>query len=185
MGALDMGMKEDELQPLVDSWREANPHIVKLWNDVGRAAVKAVKEKGYAETHGLVFTYEKGFLFVRLPSGHRLAYVKPRIKKDEYGRENITYEGTGQTKKWERIRTFGGKQVENIVQAIARDILCFAMRNLSDYRIVMHIHDEVVIEAPPSVSVKEITEKMSVTPPWTEGLVLNADGYECGFYRKD
>ena len=185
MGALDMGMKEDELQPLVDSWREANPHIVKLWNDVGRAAVKAVREKGCAETHGLVFTYEKGFLFVRLPSGRRLAYVKPRIEKDEYGRENITYEGTGQTKKWERIRTFGGKQVENIVQAIARDILCFAMRNLSDYRIVMHIHDEVVIEAPSSVSVKEITDKMSITPPWAEGLVLNADGYECGFYRKD
>ena len=185
MGAIEMGLSEDELKPLVASWREANPHIVKLWNDVGRAAVKAVREKGYAETHGLVFTYEKGFLFVRLPSGHRLAYVKPRIEKDDYGRENITYEGTGQTKKWERIRTFGGKQVENIVQAIARDILCFAMRNLSDYRIVMHIHDEVVIEAPPSVSVKEITEKMSVTPPWAEGLALNADGYECVFYRKD
>ena len=185
MGAIDMGLSEDELKPLVDSWREANPHIVRLWNDVGRAAVKAVKEKGYAETHGLVFTYEKGFLFVRLPSGHRLAYVKPRIKEDEYGRENITYEGTGQTKKWERILTFGGKQVENIVQAIARDILCFAMMNLSDYSIVMHIHDEVVIEAPSSVSVKEITEKMSITPPWAEGLVLNADGYECGFYRKD
>ena len=185
MGAIDMGLSEDELKPLVDSWREANPHIVKLWNDVGRAAVKAVREKGYAETHGLVFTYEKGFLFVRLPSGHRLAYVKPRIEKDEHGRENITYEGTGQTKKWERIRTFGGKQVENIVQAIARDILCFAMRNLSDYCIVMHIHDEVVIEALSSVSVQEITEKMSNTPPWAEGLVLNADGYECGFYRKD
>ena len=185
MGAIEMRLTEDELKPLVASWREANPHIVKLWNDVGRAAVKAVKEKGYAETHGLVFTYEKGFLFVRLPSGHRLAYVKPRIEEDEYGRENITYEGTGQTKKWERIRAFGGKQVENIVQAIARDILCFAMKNLSDYRIVMHIHDEVVIEAPPSVSVKEITEKMSVTPPWADGLVLNADGYECGFYRKD
>lgn len=185
MGAIEMGLSEDELKPLVASWREANPHIVKLWNDVGRAAVKAVKEKGYAETHGLVFTYEKGFLFVRLPSGHRLAYVKPKNEKDEFGRENITYEGTGQTKKWERIRTFGGKQVENIVQAIARDILCFAMKNLSDYRIVMHIHDEVVIEAPPSVSVKEITEKMSITPPWAEGLVLNADGYECGFYRKD
>ena len=185
MGAIEMGLADDELKPLVASWREANPHIVKLWNDVGRAAVTAVREKGYAETHGLVFTYEKGFLFVRLPSGHRLAYVKPRIEKDEFGRENITYEGIGQTKKWERIRTFGGKQVENIVQAIARDILCFAMRNLSDYRIVMHIHDEVVIETPPSVSVKEITEKMSVTPPWAEGLVLNADGYECGFYRKD
>ena len=185
MGAIEMGLSDDELKPLVASWREANPHIVKLWNDVGRAAVKAVREKGYAETHGLVFAYEKGFLFVRLPSGHRLAYVKPRIEKDDYGRENITYEGTGQTKKWERIRTFGGKQVENIVQAIARDILCFAMRNLSDYRIVMHIHDEVVIEAPPSISVKEITEKMSITPPWAEGLVLNADGYECDFYRKD
>ena len=185
MGALDMSMKEEELKPLVDSWREANPNIVKLWSDVGNAAMKAVRTKGMAETHGLVFSYEKGFLFVRLPSGRRLSYVKPRISPDEYGRDSITYEGTGQTKKWERIRTFSGKQVENIVQAIARDILCFAMRNLSDYRIVMHIHDEVVIEAPPSVSVKEITEKMSVTPPWTEGLVLNADGYECGFYRKD
>ena len=185
MGAIEVGLSEDELKPLVASWRDANPHIVKLWNDVGRAAVKAVEEKGHAETHGLIFTYEKGFLFVRLPSGHRLAYVKPRIEKDEFGRENITYEGTGQTKKWERIRTFGGKQVENIVQAIARDILCFAMKNLSDYRIVMHIHDEVVIEVPPSVSVEDITEKMSVTPPWAEGLVLNADGYECSFYRKD
>ena len=175
MGAIEMGLAEDELKPLVDSWREANPHIVKLWNDVGRTSIKAVRTKSRAETHGLVFTYEKGFLFVRLPSGRRLAYVKPRIAPDEYGRENITYEGTGQTKKWERIRTFG----------IARDILCFAMRNLSDYRIVMHIHDEVVIEAPSSVSVKEITDKMSITPPWAEGLVLNADGYECGFYRKD
>ena len=185
MGAIEMGLSVDELKPLVASWREANPHIVKLWNDVEKVAVKAVREKGYEETHGLAFTYEKGFLFVRLPSGHRLAYVKPRIEKDEYGRENITYEGTGQTKKWERIRTFGGKQVENIVQAIARDILCFAMRNLSDFRIVMHIHDEVVIEASSSVSVQEITEKMSITPPWAEGLVLNADSYECGFYRKD
>ena len=185
MGALDMGMKEEELKPLVDSWREANPNIVKLWSDVGNAAMKAVRTKGMAETHGLVFSYEKGFLFVRLPSGRRLSYVKPRISPDEYGRDSITYEGTGQTKKWERIRTFSGKQVENIVQAIARDILCFAMRNLSDYRIVMHIHDEVVIEAPSSVSVKEITDKMSITPPWAEGLVLNADGYECGFYRKD
>ena len=185
MGAIEMGLSEDELKPIVASWREANPHIVKLWNDVGRAAVRTVREKRYAETHGLVFTYEKGLLFVRLPSGHRLAYVKPRIEKDEFGRENITYEGTGQTKKWERIRTFGGKQVENIVQAIARDILCFAMRNLSDHRIVMHLHDEVVIEASPSVSVNEITKKMSITPPWAEGLVLNADGYECGFYRKD
>ena len=185
MGALDMGMKEEELKPLVDSWREANPNIVKLWSDVGNAAMKAVRTKGMAETHGLVFSYEKGFLFVRLPSGRRLSYVKPRISPDEYGRDSITYEGTGQTKKWERIRTFSGKQVENIVQSIARDILCFAMRNLSDYRIVMHIHDEVVIEAPSSVSVKEITDKMSITPPWAEGLVLNADGYECGFYRKD
>lgn len=119
MGAIEMGLSEDELKPLVDSWREANPHIVKLWNDVGRVAVKAVMEKGFAETHGLLFTYEEGLLFVRLPAGHRLAYVKPRIEKDEYGRENITYEGTGQTKKWERVRTFGGKQVENIVQAIS------------------------------------------------------------------
>ena len=185
MGAIEMGLSADELQPLVDSWRKANPNIVKLWWDVDRAAKNTVRNKTASETHGLVFTYEKGFLFIRLPSGRRLSYVKPRIGLNKFGSESVTYEGTGQTKKWERIESYGPKFVENIVQAIARDILCFAMRNLSDYRIVMHIHDEVVIEAPQSVSVKEITEKMSITPPWAEGLVLNADGYECGFYRKD
>ena len=185
MGAIEMGLSADERQPLVDSWRKANPNIVKLWWDVDRAAKNTVRNKTASETHELVFTYEKGFLFIRLPSGRRLSYVKPRIGLNKFGSESVTYEGTGQTKKWERIESYGPKFVENIVQAIARDILCFAVRNLSDYHIVMHIHDEVVIEAPSSVSVQEITEKMSITPPWAEGLALNADGYECGFYRKD
>lgn len=185
MGALEMGMKEDELKPLVDSWRQASPRIVALWNDVGRAAMKAVRERGAESTHGLAFTYEAGFLFIRLPSGRRLAYVKPRVEDDENGRPALTYEGTGLTKAWERIRTFGGKLVENIVQATSRDILCFAMQNMRDLSIVMHIHDEVVIEAPPELTVDEVVRRMTIVPPWAEGLVLDADGYECAYYRKD
>ena len=185
MGALEMGMKEDELKPLVDSWRQASPRIVALWNDVGRAAMKAVRERGSERTHGLAFTYEAGFLFIRLPSGRRLAYVKPRVEDDENGRPIPTYEGTGLTKAWERIRTFGGKLVENIVQATSRDILCFAMQNMKDLLIVMHIHDEVVIEAPPQLTVDEVVRRMTIVPAWAEGLVLDADGYECAYYRKD
>ena len=185
MGALEMGMKEEELKPLVDSWRQASPQIVALWNDVGRAAMKAVRERGSERTHGLVFSYEAGFLFIRLPSGRRLAYVKPKVEDDENGRSTLTYEGTGLTKAWERIRTFGGKLVENIVQATSRDILCFAMQNMRDLSIVMHIHDEVVIEAPPELTVDEIVRRMTIVPPWAEGLVLDADGYECAYYRKD
>lgn len=185
MGALEMGMKEEELKPLVDSWRQASPQIVALWNDVGRAAMKAVRERGSERTHGLVFSYEAGFLFIRLPSGRRLAYVKPKVEDDENGRSTLTYEGTGLTKAWERIRTFGGKLVENIVQATSRDILCFAMQNMRDLSIVMHIHDEVVIEAPPELTVDEVVRRMTIVPPWAEGLVLDADGYECAYYRKD
>ena len=185
MGALEMGMKEEELKPLVDSWRQASPQIVALWNDVGRAAMKAVRERGSERTHGLVFSYEAGFLFIRLPSGRRLAYVKPKVEDDENGRSTLTYEGTGLTKAWERIRTFGGKLVENIVQATSRDILCFAMQNMRDLSIVMHIHDEVVIEAPPELTVDEIVRRMTIVPPWAEGLVMDADGYECAYYRKD
>lgn len=184
MGALEMGMKE-ELRPLVDSWRQASPRIVALWNDVGRAAMKAVTERGTERTHGLVFSYEAGFLFIRLHSGRRLAYVKPRVEEDKNGRATLTYEGTGLTKAWERIRTFGGKLVENIVQATSRDILCFAMQNMRDLGIVMHIHDEVVIEAPPELTVDEVVRRMTIVPPWAEGLVLDADGYECAYYRKD
>ena len=176
MGALEMGMKEDELRPLVDSWRQASPRIVALWNDVGRAAMKAVTERGSERTHGLVFTYEAGFLFIRLPSGRRLAYVKPRVEDDENGRPTLTYEGTGLTKAWERIRTFGGKLVENIVQATSRDILCFTMQNMRDLGIVMHIHDEVVIEAPAGLTVDEVVRRMTIVPSWAEGLVLDADG---------
>ena len=185
MGALEMGMKEDELKPLVDSWRSASPNITRLWNDVGSAAIRAVRDRNRVDTHGLVFSYEAGFLFIRLPSGRRLAYVKPRIEDDENGRATLTYEGTGLTKAWERIRTFGGKLVENIVQATSRDILCFAMQNMRDLSIVMHIHDEVVIEAPPELTVDEVVRRMTIVPPWAEGLVLDADGYECAYYRKD
>lgn len=185
MGALEMGLKEEELQPLVDAWRQANPAITKLWRDVDKAAMTAVSEKTSIETHGLRFTRESGFLFITLPSGRRLAYVKPMIGENRFGSPSITYEGTGATKKWERLETFGGKLVENIVQAIARDILCYAMNNLRDYGIVAHVHDELIIEAPPETSLKEICELMGQVPPWAPGLVLQADGYTCSSYRKD
>ena len=185
MGALEMGLKEEELQPLVDAWRQANPAITKLWRDVDKAAMTAVREKTSIETHGLRFTRESGFLFITLPSGRRLAYVKPLIGENRFGSPSITYEGTGATKKWERLETFGGKLVENIVQAIARDILCYAMNSLCNYGIVAHVHDELIIEAPPETSLKEICELMGKVPSWAPGLVLRADGYTCSSYRKD
>lgn len=157
MGALEMGLKEEELQPLVDAWRQANPAITKLWRDVDKAAMTAVSEKTSVETHGLRFSRESGFLFITLPSGRRLAYVKPIIGENRFGSPSITYEGTGATKKWERLETFGGKLVENIVQAIARDILCYAMNSLRNYGIVAHVHDELIIEAPPETSLKEMS----------------------------
>ena len=185
MGALEMGLNEAELKPLVDAWRGSNPRIVEFWWDVDRAAKTAVADRTAAETHGVRFEYRSGFLFIILPSGRRLAYVKPRIEQNSFGGESITYEGVGGTKKWERLESYGPKFVENIVQATARDILCYAMRTLRCCSITMHIHDELVIEANPRVSLDAVCEQMGRTPPWAEGLLLRADGYECDFYMKD
>ena len=185
MGALEMGLTEDELKPLVDSWRNANPHIVRLWYDVDRCVKETVMKRIPTETHGLRFTYQNGMLFITLPSGRRLAYVKPKIGINRFGSESVTYEGTGTAKKWERIETFGGKLVENIIQAIARDILCYAMQTLSHCFIVAHVHDEIIIECDKRMSVDEVCRQMSRTPPWIPGLLLRADGYECEFYKKD
>lgn len=187
MGALEMGLQEDELQGLVSAWRISNPEIVRLWRDVDKAAVKAVKGRTDAEARGLRFSCRSGMLFITLPSGRRLSYVKPRMGQNAFGSESITYEGTGSARKWERIETYGPKLVENIVQGLSRDILCHAMRALerTGHRIVMHIHDECVMEAPPDVRMDEVCRIMGMTPPWAEGLVLRADGYETDFYRKD
>jgi DNA polymerase len=185
MGAIEMGLKEDELSPLVTAWRESNPNIVKFWWDVDSAAKNAVRNKTYDTTHGIEFEYKSGLLLITLPSGRKLSYIKPKVEQGRYSSDCITYEGIGSTKKWERMETYGPKLVENIVQATSRDILCYAMRTLSDTNIVMHIHDELVIEADPHISLNEICEKMGRTPPWAKGLRLRADGYETQFYRKD
>ena len=185
MGALEMGLTEDELQPLVTAWRAANPNIVKLWWDVDHAAIKAVREKTYAEIHGIRFMVQSGMLFITLPSSRKLVYVKPRIGINQYDSDCVTYEGVGGTKKWERIESYGPKFVENIVQAISRDILCCAMQTLRNCFIVMTVHDEIVIEADMRMSVKAVCDQMSLTPPWAKGLLLRADGYECDFYQKD
>ena len=185
MGALEMGIKEEELQPLVDSWRTANPNIVRFWWDVDRAVKKAVKQREPSVLRGIRFECRSGMLFITLPSGRRLAYVKPRIGENRFGGESVTYEGVGGTKKWERIESYGPKFVENIVQAISRDILCYAMRTLSHCRICAHVHDELIIECRKDASLEAICEQMGRTPPWAEGLVLRADGYETQFYKKD
>ena len=185
MGALEMGMNENELQPLVDSWRNANSNIVNLWWDVDRCVKQVIKERNSADTHGIDFKYESGMLFVILPSGRRLCYVRPRIGENKFGGESVTYEGISAAKKWDRIESYGPKFVENIVQAISRDILCYAMKSLSDYFIVGHVHDELIIECKKDVAVDSICEQMSKTPPWMPGLMLNADGYETDFYCKD
>ena len=185
MGALDMGLTEDELQPLVTAWRQANPHIVQFWWDVDRAAMEAVRDKRISITHGIKFYCQSAMLFIVLPSGRQLAYVKPRIGENQFGGHCITYEGSGSTKKWERLDSYGPKFVENIVQATARDILCYAMQNLRHYPIVMHVHDEIVIEANNQTSIQEICERMGETPPWAKGLLLRADGYETNFYKKE
>ena len=185
MGALEMGLSEEELRPLVSAWRSANPNIVKFWWDVDHAAMKAVRDRTVTETHGIRFGYQSGMLFITLPSGRRLSYVKPRIGTNQFGSDCVTYEGVGVTKKWERIKSYGPKFVENIVQAISRDILSFAMQTLRHCSIVMHIHDEVVIEAGPEMSAEILCQQMSRTPPWAEGLLLIADGFDCSFYKKD
>lgn len=178
-------MSDQELKQIVTDWRQASPHIVQLWWDVESAAIKAVSGKTKTETHGIHFSYEAGFLFIELPSGRRLAYVKPRIEENRFGGDSITYGGVGANKKWQRLETYSGKLVENIVQAIARDLLFNAMKSLSHCFIVAHIHDEIIIECSPEVSLDVICEQMARVPDWAEGLLLRADGYECEFYKKD
>jgi len=185
MGALEMGLNEDELQPLVTAWRTTNPNIVRLWWDVDKAAMKAVRERTVTETHGIRFSYQSGMLFINLPSGRRLSYVKPRIGTNMFGSDCITYEGVSGTKKWERIDSYGPKFVENIVQATSRDLLCYSMQALKDYNIVIHVHDEIVIEAGMETSTETICNQMGHTPPWAKGLLMRADGYETNFYKKD
>ena len=178
-------MSDAELKQIVTDWRTASPHIVQLWWDVENAAIKAVRDKTETETHGIHFSYESGFLFIKLLSGRRLAYVKPRIGENRFGGDSITYEGIGTGRKWERLETYSGKLVENIVQATARDLLFYSMQTLSQYFIVGHIHDEMIIECPKDTKLDEICQQMAITPDWAKGLLLRADGYECSFYKKD
>ena len=185
MGAIEMGLKEDELKPLVDAWRTANPMIVKLWWEVDRAVTRAVSDKTATETHSIRFTCQSGMLFITLPSGRRLAYVRPRIGENQFGGSAITYMGTNAAKQWARLESYGPKFVENIVQAISRDILCHAMQALRDCAIVAHVHDEVILEADPGMSLEAVCERMGRTPPWAQGLLLRADGYATPFYKKD
>lgn len=187
MGALDQGLTEDELKPIVDSWRQTNPKIVQLWWEVDKAAITAVKDKKPIRVKCFTFHYESGFLIATLPSGRSLYYAKPRIMRNEYDRDSLTYEGVGTGKRWERIESYGPKIIENLTQALCRDLLAEAMQRLSNagYRIVMHVHDEVVIEAPMDADVETVCKIMAQTPSWAQGLVLNAAGYECMFYQKD
>lgn len=185
MGALEMGLQEDELPALVSAWRQANPKIVQFWWAVDRAVMDAVTRKTTTKTHGIIFSARNGMLFITLPSGRSLAYVKPKIGENRFGGDCITYEGVGGTKKWERLESYGPKFVENIVQATSRDILCYAMQTLRCCSIVMHIHDEVVIEADRRMSLQAVCDQMGRTPPWAKGLQLRADGYETDFYKKD
>ena len=180
-----MGLSDAELKQIVDDWRDASPHIVDLWWSVDRAVKKAIKEKTTTATHGIRFIYEKGFLFIELPSGRQLAYVQPKIGENKFGGESVNYRGIGANKKWERLESYGPKFVENIVQAIARDILCYALQTLSHGFIVAHVHDEIIIEADRRMSVKTVCEQMARTPAWAKGLLLRADGYECEYYKKD
>ena len=185
MGADSLGLSDTELKQIVTDWREASPHITGLWWAVDRAVKKAVKEKTATKTHGLLFSYEAGFLFIRLPSGRRLAYAKPYIGKNKFGGESVTYMGINAQKKWDRLESYGPKFVENCVQGIARDLLMYSMQTLSQYFIVGHIHDEMIIECPKDTKLDEICQQMARTPDWAKGLLLRADGYECSFYKKD
>ena len=185
MGADSLGLSDTELKQIVTDWREASPHITGLWWAVDRAVKKAVKEKTATNTHGLLFSYEAGFLFIRLPSGSRLAYAKPYIGKNKFGGESVTYMGINAQKKWDRLESYGPKFVENCVQGIARDLLMYSMQTLSQYFIVGHIHDEMIIECPKDTKLDEICQQMARTPDWANGLLLRADGYECSFYKKD
>ena len=183
MGALEMGLTEDELQPLVAAWRQANPHITRFWWDIDAAVKKAVMYKTSITSHGFRFYYQSGMLFIDLPSGRRLSYVKPRIGTNRFGSECVTYEGIN-LGKWTRLETYGPKVTENLVQAVSRDILAYAIKTLKDFFIVGSVHDELILECPPETSLETICEQMGRTPPWIEGIDLRADGYECGFYMK-
>lgn len=185
MGALDMGLSEEELQPLVNSWRLANPNIVLLWWDVDNAVKTAVKELIPTSTHGIQFEVKSGILFITLPSGRKLAYIKPRIGENQFGGESVTYEGTGTAKRWERLESYGPKFVENIVQAISRDILAYSLKQLKEFKIVGHVHDEVIIECQREQKLDEIASLMGIAPDWLSDINLRADGYECFFYQKD
>lgn len=185
MGAIKMGLKEEELKPLVDAWRKSNPKITEFWWEVDNATKRAVKERLTTEVYGLTFEYKFNSLLIRLPSGRCLCYQKPTIKKNQYGTESVVYMGIGQNKKWVEIESYGPKFVENITQGIARDLLCYAMKTLCDYDIVAHVHDELIIECSKETELETICEKMAYTPLWAKGLLLRADGYECKFYQKD
>nr|DAS63597.1 MAG TPA: DNA polymerase I [Caudoviricetes sp.] len=184
-GALESGMKEEELKPLVDAWRSANPHIVDFWWAVDRAAKDCIKERSTKVTHGIRFIYQGGMMFIELPSSRRLSYVKPRIGENPFGGESITYMGLDLSKKWARIESYGPKLVENITQAISRDILCYAMQTLRNMEIVAHVHDELIIECDERVALSAVCVQMARTPPWADGLLLRADGFECNFYQKE
>ena len=185
MGALDMGLTEDDLQPLVDAWRMSNPFITKFWGDIDRAVKTAITQCVQTEVRGIKFMYKSGMLFIKLPSGRLLSYVKPKIGENKFGGESVTYEGIGATKKWERIESYGPKFVENIVQAVSRDILCYAMRTLSHCFIVGHVHDELIIECSPGVDLNVVCQQMGRSPDWMPDILLRADGYETFFYKKD
>ena len=183
MGALEMGLQEDELQPLVTAWRDSNPNIIKFWWVVDTAVKKAVTYHSTEKTHGFTFTYKSGMLFIDLPSGRRLCYVKPKMGQNQFGGDAVTYEGIN-TGKWMRLESYGPKFVKNIVQAVSRDILAYAMKTLQHCFIVGSVHDELIIECSPGVDMNEVCKQMGRTPPWIEGLLLRADGYECQFYMK-
>ncbi|HFI0464881.1 TPA: DNA polymerase [Streptococcus suis] len=185
MGALEMGLKEVELQPLVDAWRQSNPNIVQFWWDVDKDVKNAVKQKIKTSTHGITFEVKSGLLLITLPSGRRLSYVKPKIGENQFGGESVTYEGVVTGKKWSRIESYGPKFVENIVQAISRDLLAYAMRMLDSEKIVGHVHDEVILESEAEQVVDDIATRMANTPDWMKDINLRADGYECDFYQKD
>ena len=185
MGALEMGLDEGELEKLIKDWRASNPHITEFWWGVDKAAKEAIKTKGTTCCRGIRFEYRGAMLFIHLPSGRRLTYVKPRIGENRFGGESIVFEGIDQEHKWGRIETYGPKLVENIVQAVSRDILANAMKNLRNMEIVAHVHDELIIQASPGTSVEEVCRVMGMTPSWIEGLQRRADGYETEFYRKD
>lgn len=185
MGALEMGLTEEELQPLVDSWRTSNPMITAFWWDVDKAVKTTIKQRVPTEVHGIKFIYKSGMLFIKLPSGRSLSYVKPKIGENKFGSESVTYEGIGSTKKWERIESYGPKFVENIVQAVSRDLLCYAMHNLSNQQICGHVHDELIIECPENTTVNSITSVMGKSPDWMKDILIRGDGYDTKFYKKD